>query len=78
MFILELFDKEESGHFNAKKDNSTFKMSDVRKTRLSLEHLNTIRMANDVRKFEQEAKAKDVAVQYAVAPEGGESPGLGV
>lgn len=78
MFILELFDKEESGRFMGTKDNSIFKMKDVRKTRLSLEHLNTIRMANDVRKFEQEAKAKDVAIQYAVAPEGGETPGLGV
>ena len=52
-------------------------LKDLRKTRLTLAHLNRMRMANDVRKFEFEQKMEDVKKQYAVAPEGG-APALGL
>jgi hypothetical protein len=67
MLILELF--TDTDRRVEKDDNSPLKMSDVRKTRLSLAHINTIRMARDVRKFEQEEKAKNVSKQYSVPAE---------
>ena len=55
------------------------KLSDLRKTRLTLAHLNRLRMANDVRKFEFEKKLETIQSQYA-APAGeagaGAMPGL--
>ena len=63
--------------FRSKDDNSVMHLKDLRKTRLTLAHLNRMRMANDVRKFEFEQKMEDVKKQYAVAPEGG-APALGL
>jgi hypothetical protein len=48
------------------------KLSDLRKTRLSLEQINRMRIMNDVRKLEHEEKLKKVNKQYkAAGAEGG-------
>ena len=61
-----------AGYQSEKDDKSTMKLSDLRKTRLTLAHLNKLRMANDVRKFEHEQKLKSISKQYkAPAPDGG-------
>jgi hypothetical protein len=76
MFILDLFESPEPakpGYQSEEDDNSVMKLSDLRKTRLTLAHLNRLRMANDVRKFEFETKMKSTHEQYGAtaAPEGG-------
>ena len=75
MHIMELFDPAPTGYHDEKADNSTLKMSDSRKTRLTLAHLNQLRQSHDVRKFEHEEKLKAMSKQYQPAPEGGAAPG---
>ena len=75
MLILELFDQAPKGYYDEKSDNSTVKMSDTRKTRLTLAHLNQLRQSHDVRKLEHEKKLEAVSKQYAPAPEPGSLPG---
>jgi hypothetical protein len=80
MFINDLFESPEPavpGLQNEKDDNSVMKLSDLRKTRLTLAHLNRLRMASDVRKFEFETKMKEIKDQYGTPPaEAGGAPGL--
>jgi len=83
MFITDLLESPEPakpGYASEKDDNSVMKLGDLRKTRLTLAHLNRLRMANDVRKFEFEKKLETIQSQYAApaAEEGGAGaiPGL--
>ncbi len=77
MIIGELFDPSSKGYHDEKSDQSTLKMSDSRKTRLTLAHLNQLRQANDVRKLEHERKLKAVSKQYTPPAEPGAAlPGL--
>ena len=46
------------------------KLSDVRKTRLTLAHINSLRMMNDVRKFEEEHRMDDIHRQYGAKSAG--------
>jgi len=71
MFIAELFNPAPKGYQDEKADQSTLRMSDSRKTRLTLAHLNQLRQSHDVRKLEHEKKLEAVAKQYAPAPEAG-------
>jgi hypothetical protein len=78
MVINDLFESLEPakpGYQSEKDDNSVMKLTDLRKTRLTLAHLNRLRMANDVRKFEFEKKMKDVQSQYSASAEAGAMPG---
>lgn len=74
MIIAELFDPAPHGYQDAKSDNSTLKVSDSRKTRLTLAHLNQLRQAHDVRKLEHEKKLKAVSKQYQPPAETGAAP----
>jgi len=82
MFITDLLESPQPvlpGYQSEQDDNSVMKLSDLRKTRLTLAHLNRLRMANDVRKFEFEKKLETIQSQYAApAEEGGAGamPGL--
>lgn len=76
MNIFELFDPAPEGYHNEKEDQSTLKMSDSRKTRLTLAHLNQLRQSHDVRKLEHEKKLEAVAKQYDAVPEAGVAGGL--
>lgn len=67
MFINEFFNSAETQQYNAKDDESVQKLSDTRKVRLTLRHLNRLRSSNDVRKYENEQKAVDVAQQYGAS-----------
>ena len=76
MNIFELFDPAPKGYHNEKEDNSTLKMSDSRKTRLTLAHLNQLRQSHDVRKLEHEKKLEAVSKQYTPVAEPGAAGGL--
>lgn len=74
MFLNNLFESPEeakAGYQSEKDDDSVMKLSDIRKTRLTLAHLNRLRMANDIRKFEHEKKLETVQKQYTPAPDAG-------
>jgi hypothetical protein len=78
MFVTDLFESPEpakTGYQSEKDDNSVMKLGDLRKTRLTLAHLNRLRMANDVRKFEFETKMKEVQDQYGASAEPAGAPG---
>jgi hypothetical protein len=64
MIVTELFEPAKPGYESPSQDNTPLKLSDLRKTRLTLADLSRLRMANDVRKVEHENKLEKVAKQY--------------
>ena len=68
MNILEIFEPTPTGYATEKDDNSAVKLSDLRKTRLTLRQLNKLRKMNDVRMYEFKEKLKLVRKQYAPPP----------
>lgn len=73
MNLLEIFEPMPAGYQDEKDDNTALKLSDLRKTKLTLKQLNRLRIMNDVRKLEHEQKLETVRVQYA-APVETEAP----
>lgn len=67
MNILEIFE-EQQGYTTEKDDNTSVKLSDLRKTKLTLKQLNRLRIMNDVRKLEHEKKIDQVQTQYKAPP----------
>lgn len=75
MFITELFDpKNDPGYRTEKSDNSVRKMSDARKSRLTLAQIKRLRIMNDLRKFEHQKKVEGLSKQYQPAATGGAMP----
>jgi hypothetical protein len=71
MYITELYEPAKPGYNSSADDQTPMKLSDLRKTRLTLADLNRLRMANDVRKVEHENKLEKITSQYkppAAAP----------
>ena len=75
MFLSEMVNANNGAFQDLSQDNSVEKPRDLRKTRLTLAHLNRLRMANDVRKFEFETKMKDIQGQYGASAEPAAGPG---
>lgn len=75
MILFEIFSQSPTGYRTEKDDNSVMDIRDARKTRLTLAHLNKLRIMNDVRKYEHEKKVEAVKKQYA-APAGQEGGGM--
>jgi len=57
--------KEPDAYQDLADDNSQVKLSDLRKTRLTLRQLNKLRKMNDVRSVEYKEKLKLLRQQYA-------------
>jgi hypothetical protein len=66
MNILEIFEPTPAGYDTAKDDNTAVKLSDLRKTKLTIKQINRLRIMNDVRKLEHEQKLETVRKQYKV------------
>ena len=64
MNILEIFEPTPPSYATEKDDNSAVKLSDLRKTKLTLKQLTRLRIMNDVRKLEHEQKLDSVRNQY--------------
>jgi hypothetical protein len=64
MLLNELYDPAKPGYHSSAEDNTPLKLSDLRKTRLTLGDLNRLRMASDVRKVEHEHKLEKITKQY--------------
>lgn len=79
MHIFDLFETDNvikslpKGYGSEEDDQSVLKLSDLRKTRLTLGQLNKLRILNDVRKLEHEQNIEKLAKQYkpAAQDEGG-------
>lgn len=72
MNLLEIFEPMPTGYYDEKDDNTVVKLSDLRKTKLTLKQLNRLRIMNDIRKLEHEKKIEAVQNQYkAPAPVAG-------
>ena len=69
MRIDEMFDAANPGYQSQEDDNTPLKLSDLRKTKLTLLQLNRLRIMDDVRTFEMEKKKEEVQTQYKSAPE---------
>jgi len=65
VILKEVFEKEEDAYYDPEDDNSQLKLSDLRKTKLTLLQLNKLRKMDDVRTYEQAQKIKYVQTQYA-------------
>lgn len=67
MNIFEIFETTPAGYGSEEDDHTSLKMSDLRKTRLTLGQLNKLRIMNDVKKLEHEQKLIKVKNQYKSA-----------
>jgi uncharacterized protein YkwD len=76
MYVNEMFNQSPAGYHNEKDDNTSLKLDDSRKTRITLAHLNQLRQSHDVRKLEHEKKLTKISKQYQVAPEAGAAGSL--
>jgi len=78
MILREVFETDETGYYDPEDDNSELKLSDLRKTRLTLLQLSKLRKMDDVRAYEQAQKIKYVQTQYApkVEAAAGGLPGM--
>ncbi len=74
MQVLELFNPTPDGYRTEKDDNTVLKLDDTRKTRLTLDRLNRLRIMNDTRKLEHEKKLEKVSTQFK--PPAPEAPGF--
>lgn len=74
MYLTELYDQIPELYHSEKDDNTPLKLRDLRKTRLTLAHLNKLRMATDIRKIEKEEEIKQVSDQYK--PPAAEAPAM--
>ncbi len=69
MYIIDILkenviDKVNSGYYNEKDDQSTLKINDNRKTRLTLHNLRRLRLMNIAREVEYEQKKDSLFIQY--------------
>lgn len=77
MNLNEIYQPTPDGYHSEKDDNSVYKLDEPRKrrTKLTLEKLNRLRIMNDTRKVEHEEKLDNISMQYkppsAEAPAGG-------
>lgn len=77
MFITELYNlKDKEGYRTEKNDNSVQKLSDTRKSRLTLAQIKRLRIMNDLRKFEHQKEVEDISKQYRPAAPAGGLPGM--
>jgi len=75
MLLTEFFRSADTPQYIEKDDESVIKTNDTRKVRLTLLHLNRLRNANDVRKYENDKKSSKLKGQYA-KPADDEAGGL--
>lgn len=73
MTLFEFFDSAPNGYQTGSDDNSVLKKDARRKTRLTIEQINRLRVMNDIRRLEYEKSIEKISKQYAPAaqPAGG-------
>lgn len=77
MFLLEVFQTTVKSQYSTEKDdNSVIKLSDTRKSRLTLAQIKKLRIMNDMRKFEHQKKVEGLSKQYRPPAAPGGLPGI--
>lgn len=66
MQLNELLEPTPGGFRSEKEDHSALNIKDTRKTRLTLDRINRLRIMNDTRKLEHEKKLETIADQYKI------------
>ena len=74
MFIDDDENENETKYMDPGHDNEVPKLSDLRKTKLTLGQINRLRLIRDVRNFEQRDNLKNVRAQYGKPA--GREPGM--
>lgn len=64
MNLIEIFGNDLPGYRTEKDDNTPLRLSDLRKTRLTLKQINRLRIMKDVRKLEHERDLEKIQNQY--------------
>ena len=77
MFLNEVFQPTVKSQYSTEKDdNSVQKLSDTRKSRLTLAQIKRLRIMNDMRKFEQQKEVESISKQYRPPAQPGAMPGI--
>lgn len=77
MFLSEVFEPTIKSQYSTEKDDqSVQKLSDTRKSRLTLAQIKRLRIMNDMRKFEHQKEVESLSKQYRPAAPAGGLPGL--
>jgi hypothetical protein len=68
MFVQDLFENvQDDARYDAADDHSQLKITDTRKTRLTLQQINKLRLMNDQRKIEMKQKLENIQKQYGMS-----------
>jgi len=67
MILNEIYRRDPEGYQDVSQDNTQPRLSDTRKTRLTLRQLNKLRQMQDVRTFEYKEKLSKIQKQYKPA-----------
>ena len=65
MILNELYERSPEAYQDIAQDNTQPRLGDLRKTKLTLRHINKLRRMNDVRAYEFKEKLKKIQQQYA-------------
>jgi hypothetical protein len=65
MILNELYNRSPSAYQDLSQDNTQPRLGELRKTKLTLRHINKLRRMNDVRAYEFKEKLKKVKTMYA-------------
>jgi hypothetical protein len=65
MKLFEMYDAPVDGYQDPKDDNSRYKWTETRKTKLTLRQLRKLRKMLDVRNYEKATNLKKIRKQYA-------------
>ena len=68
MLLTEIYTAGAPGYNQPENDQSEPSLKDVRKTRLTLSQINSLRLMNDVRRFEEESRLTDIQRQFGAKP----------
>jgi hypothetical protein len=71
MYLQEMFDQSPDAYQDLSNDNSQPRVSDLRKTRLTLEQIKKLRQMVDMRMVEFKEKLVDIQKQYKPPDDGG-------
>jgi len=74
MKLFEMYDAPVPGYQDVADDNSKYKWTETRKTKLTLRQIRKLRKMLDVRNYEYNKNLKKIRKQYE--PVAQESPGL--
>ena len=74
MILNEIYEASPSAYQDLSQDNSQPTLNDTRKTRLTLGHINKLRLMNELRAVEKKQDLKRIRKQYAAPAQPG--PGM--